>query len=196
MFKLAIFDLDGTLVKQKIDFEKLKKELACPHEEPLLEYIESLSPPEREKAETLLEHYEDQAARNAEVKPGIKEALDFLHARGICTAIFTRNSNKSLQTALQRCGLSFDMLVSREDAPPKPSPEPVLLICKKLGIPPDETIVIGDFRFDIESGKAAGAKTVLIKEGESSSLPTPSDYFIEDTRDLTGLFQCIFSRRA
>ncbi len=196
MLRLVIFDLDGTVVKHKIDFEKLKREIGCPQEKPVLEYIEALPPAAREKAKALLEQREDEAAREADMKPGIREALRYLASRGIRTAIFTRNSSKSLRTVLERCALTFDACVSREDAPPKPSPEPVLLICTKLGIRPEETIVIGDFHFDITSGKAAHARTIYLTNGKAPPPEIASDYYVKDGRNLLRLFEQIVSGKA
>ncbi len=41
----------------------------------------------------------------------------------------------------------------------KPSPEPLLYICKELQIDPSKTIMIGDTELDIQCGKNAGSKT-------------------------------------
>ena len=46
--------------------------------------------------------------------------------------------------------------------PVKPSPEPVLQLCRSFRVPPQATWVIGDYLFDIQSGNAAGATTVLL----------------------------------
>jgi phosphoglycolate phosphatase len=43
----------------------------------------------------------------------------------------------------------------------KPAPDAVLSICAALGIPPGETVVIGDSAVDLEMGRAAGAGLVV-----------------------------------
>jgi phosphoglycolate phosphatase-like HAD superfamily hydrolase len=41
----------------------------------------------------------------------------------------------------------------------KPSPEPLLQICKELRVEPVETVIVGDTELDVQCGKGAGSKT-------------------------------------
>jgi phosphoglycolate phosphatase-like HAD superfamily hydrolase len=56
-----------------------------------------------------------------------------------------------------------------------------------MGIRPDEMVVVGDFRFDVIAGKAAGAPTVLLTNGGPSSMkpgdPEP-DHTISHLKEL------------
>jgi phosphoglycolate phosphatase-like HAD superfamily hydrolase len=65
------------------------------------------------------------------------------------------------QLALERLGLWFSQVLTREDAPPKPNPAGLLAICDawRLGI--GEVIFVGDYLFDLRCGRAAGVATVL-----------------------------------
>jgi phosphoglycolate phosphatase-like HAD superfamily hydrolase len=47
----------------------------------------------------------------------------------------------------------------------KPSPEPLLFICKELTLNPSETLMIGDTELDIQCGKNADAKTCGVLYG-------------------------------
>ena len=69
--------------------------------------------------------------------------------------------NVSLAT-LSRLELECDMLLTRDDGPIKPDPWPVLAICRRWEASAEQVAMIGDFRFDIESGRAAGTRTVLL----------------------------------
>jgi 2-phosphoglycolate phosphatase len=42
----------------------------------------------------------------------------------------------------------------------KPSPEGILLACKKIGVDPKESVYIGDHPNDLIAGKSAGTKTI------------------------------------
>jgi len=44
----------------------------------------------------------------------------------------------------------------------KPHPWPIEKICREWQVQPAEVVMIGDYRFDIECGRAAGARTVLL----------------------------------
>ena len=62
---------------------------------------------------------------------------------------------------------SFDFTISTDDiVHPKPHPEAVFTACKKLGVPPKNTIVVGDSKSDILMGNEAGSKTVLYTRKE------------------------------
>jgi phosphoglycolate phosphatase-like HAD superfamily hydrolase len=39
---------------------------------------------------------------------------------------------------------------------PKPDPHNALMICRKLGVAPDNAVMVGDTRADTEMGKSAG----------------------------------------
>jgi phosphoglycolate phosphatase-like HAD superfamily hydrolase len=64
---------------------------------------------------------------------------------------------------LDRLGLRFDAVVTREDAPPKPAPEPVWLACRRMGLSPSDVLFVGDFEFDMLAGRRAGVRTVLLR---------------------------------
>ncbi len=61
----------------------------------------------------------------------------------------------------------FQVIVSRDDdARPKPDPDGVLLAARRMGVPAEELLVVGDFVFDIFAGRAAGAFTVLLQAAD------------------------------
>lgn len=47
----------------------------------------------------------------------------------------------------------------------KPDPEMILLACEQLQLPPASVIFVGDDLRDIESGRAAGARTAAVRYG-------------------------------
>ncbi|MEK6716994.1 MAG: HAD family phosphatase, partial [candidate division NC10 bacterium] len=120
-----LFDMDGVVVQQRLDFLAIKQEIFGTTHGFILERMDALTPPERARAETILERHETVAAAQAEPMDGILPFLAWMEARGLRRGLVTRNSRKSVETVLARLGLRFDAIDTREDAPPKPAPEPV-----------------------------------------------------------------------
>ena len=69
----------------------------------------------------------------------------------------------------------------------KPFPDPVLWAAERLGVPPQECVMVGDTTVDIRAGKAAGAQTVgvLCGFGRRNELERAgADLIIDNTADL------------
>jgi HAD superfamily hydrolase (TIGR01509 family) len=160
--ELVIFDLDGTLLEPALDFDAIKREIGLPADLPILEAMDGLSEAERARANRILDRHEAEAAGRSRLMPGARELLDWLGAQGMRTAVLTRNSRRSVKRACLRHRLEFAAVVAREDHLPKPSPEGIRHLMKTLGAPPDETVMVGDFRFDVEAGSAAGCRTIAL----------------------------------
>ena len=158
-----LFDMDGVVVRQRLDFPAIKREIFGDTGGFILERMAELSPAARAQAETILERHETAAAGEAEPMDGILPFLAWMDARDLRRGIVTRNSRKSVDVVFTRLGLRFDAVVTREDAPPKPAPDPVLLACQWMGLPTSEVLFVGDFEFDMLAGRRAGVRTVLLR---------------------------------
>src|SRR5579885_1879990 len=112
----VVFDLDGTLVVQELDFEAMRREIGLPSGTPLLEAVERFHGPEREAALAVLRRHELAAAETAVLNPGVAPFLDGLARRGLCRAVLSRNMRVAVEKVLRRCGLCFDLVLAREDA--------------------------------------------------------------------------------
>jgi hydrogenase expression/formation protein HypE len=87
--------------------------------------------------------------------------------RGLKVSIISRNSYASIATAFENferiCPADFAVILSRDDPfDPKPSPEGILAVAGRLGIPVTQVLVVGDFIFDVEAGRSAGALTAYL----------------------------------
>ena len=86
----------------------------------------------------------------------------------------------------------FDAIVTGLSAPhTKPYPDPILLAAQKLGVKPEECLMIGDTTVDMRAGKAAGAQTlgVLCGFGEEAELrQLGADLILKSTSDLPEVF--------
>jgi HAD superfamily hydrolase (TIGR01509 family) len=183
------FDMDGTITRPYLDFAAIRAAIGVPEGESILEHIELLEGSEQARAKSILAEYELEAARASELNDGARELLDFLRERGIPTAIITRNNPEAVRVVCAKHGLAFDAVVTVEDAPPKPSPEPVRLAASRLGLAPTDVLVVGDYLFDIQSGAAAGSRTVLVTNGRKHDYEAEADFVIESLNELIELIQ-------
>jgi HAD superfamily hydrolase (TIGR01549 family) len=163
----VVFDLDGTLVVEQLDYDAIRRELGFPPRQPLLEGIAALPEAEQILAHAVLHRHEQAAAMTATLNAGVTAFLDWLDARGVRRALFSRNSRAAVGVVLERCGLRFDLVVAREDGPHKPSPHGLLHICSAWKLPPAEVLMIGDYLYDIQAGVQAGTRTALVTHGRS-----------------------------
>lgn len=191
--RCVIFDLDNTLVNSDLDFARIKAEIGT--DQPILEYRSSVSDVEKQRIDKILERHEDAAAAGCTLRDGANELIEFLKAQEIRTALLTRNSRRSVEIVIKRHCLVFDCIISREDAVPKPSPEPVLLICRTLGVSPAETVVVGDFLYDIQSGDAAGCTTILIEGPSRTKFVAEPDFEADSLREVRIIIEKLIQGR-
>ena len=165
----VLFDFDGTLTCPGIlNFSIIKEALGCPLQEPVLEFIHGISDPEKKRnAMADLDQFEMEAAKKSVPNEGAESIVSYLKSKGLSLGIITRNSRASVLRALKNfnhiCQKHFDLIISRDDPlRPKPSSDGILSAANRLGIKPEEIMVVGDFIFDIEAGNRAGAITVFL----------------------------------
>jgi HAD superfamily hydrolase (TIGR01509 family) len=174
-----VFDMDGTLVDSRLDFEAMRREMDLPAEMPILEAVKRLPPPHGEQCRAILERHEREGHERAALLSGAGELLGELRVRGVRTAIATRNSRAMTDATLVKLALAVDFSFTRDDGPVKPDPWAVQQACRRWQLSPAEVVVIGDFRFDVECGRAAGCRTVLLTHPRD-----PATYPNEEQADL------------
>lgn len=180
----VVFDLDGTLVSQEIDFEAIRLEIGIASGTPLLEVLESLPEPARKTAWDVIDRHEREAAERAVLHLGVSEFLGWLDARRVRRAVLSRNSRRSVLASLKRVGLEFDPVLAREDAPFKPNPHGLWQICETWQLAPAEVLMVGDYVYDIQAGRAAGTKTALVTHGREWPFAHLADVTFPSFREL------------
>jgi HAD superfamily hydrolase (TIGR01549 family) len=123
----------------------------------------------------LLDQFEFSGAKEATLIPGVQNFLERIRLAGLPFGILTRNSRKVAEFTMDRFGIRPEILVSREDARPKPDPEGLELMLRRWDIAKEEAIFVGDYRFDLETGINAGVSTALYvpeREPEYAHLAT------------------------
>ena len=98
----------------------------------------------------------------------LKQLVPSAKTVGMLYCSSEQNSYFQIALAKKACdelGLKYiDATVSVLDTEHgKPAPDPMLLACERLGLPPDECLCVGDSPFDIQSGNAAGCYTVAVE---------------------------------
>lgn len=183
MIRGIIFDMDGTLTQPHIDFQALRREMGVTAGD-IVDHLKSVDDAERRRLEEILHRFEEDAAVNATLQPGASELLGALRGRSIKLGLLTRNSRKSVETVLAKFGLSFDATLTREDAPHKPSPEPVLALARQWRFSPAEMLVVGDYVYDLRCAHNAGARGVLLVNDRVPEWAHEADFVVHRLNEV------------
>ncbi|HDR14647.1 MAG TPA: HAD family hydrolase [Desulfobacteraceae bacterium] len=192
--RAVLFDLDGTLTRPgALDFPAIKRTLGCPQDSAILEFLAGVEARERSRLEKILESIELEAAELAEPNEGAEACVRALRSLSVPLGIITRNCHRSVDVTISRLGNisqdDFSVIVCREDAPPKPDPAGVLLSARLMGIDASNLLLVGDFRFDVLAGRAAGALTALVTNGGECPWKNdpPPDWLVNGLKDVVHL---------
>jgi HAD superfamily hydrolase (TIGR01509 family) len=187
--KAVIFDLDGTITRPFFDFDSIREEIGMSKDAgPILEAMQKMPPAECKRAEMILKFHEDRAVKDSTLNDGAAETLETLGLRSIHIGILTRNKRDNALAIAKMHNLAFDAVVGREDGPVKPDAFGVLNLCEQFAVKPAETLVVGDYLFDLLSARAAGAVAVLLKTHEKcSEFAEYADFTIIALDELLGI---------
>jgi phosphoglycolate phosphatase len=177
--RLVAFDLDGTLIDSRRDLaasiNKALRSASFPERE-FHEFNRIIGngqytamvrscPEGTPKAviDRLSSQFLDDYAENCCVATfaydGITELTDVLRTRGIKMAVVTNKSQKAADKVIDYYfpGIKFSLISGeREGMPLKPDPMVGTLMCRKLRIPPEETLYLGDGGSDMDFAHNAG----------------------------------------
>ncbi|MCC7358032.1 MAG: HAD family hydrolase [Anaerolineales bacterium] len=131
------------------------------------------------------------AAAHFVLMAGVAEMLPRLGER-YPLAVVTARGARAAQGFLTQFGLAerFAAVASAQTAPhTKPYPDPVLWAARRLGVPVEACLMIGDTTVDILAGKRAGAQTigVLCGFGARAELERAgANLILDTTAELAG----------
>ncbi len=210
----VLFDLDGTLVDTRLDFDRMRSEMRrlsaqygapATAENDILLIVESACRHLRsECGDEIAERFRKAAFRRlaeieapdcagAQLVPGAADLIHDLKARSAAVGVVTRNSRSMSFQMLENCGLEVDVLLTRDDVPRvKPNPDHLLAALQALENNfPDEqriAVMVGDHWMDVKAGKAAGLKAIGVLRGRD---PTPyveagADLLVQELAELSG----------
>jgi phosphoglycolate phosphatase len=112
-------------------------------------------------------HFLVQDDTPSELFNGVEALLAELSARGHSIAIATGKGRVGLEKALDETGLRdyFDYTRCADETRSKPHPQMLEEIIDRLGVTPEQTIMIGDTEFDMQMANNAGTSALAVSYG-------------------------------
>ena len=120
---------------------------------------------------------------------GVEETLKSLIPHFPMTVISARG-RKGTEAFINTCEFNayFEAIISAQTAHrTKPHPAPIIWAAAKMGVSPENCLMIGDTTVDILAGKRAGAQTVGVLSGfgeEKELIEKGADLIIDSVADL------------
>lgn len=116
----------------------------------------------------LLKFYEENLAHHSEAYPGLIEAMDELHARGVTLAICTNKYERFAKALIEQMGLAdrFDTIIGGDTMGPgrsKPHAAPIEEMIRRCG--GGRAIFLGDSINDTMAAKNAGIPSIAVSFG-------------------------------
>jgi phosphoglycolate phosphatase len=210
---LLIFDLDGTLIDSQLDLAHSVNAtlgyMGIPSisHELVASYIGNGAPvlmrralgpeaTEEQVAQALdffIRYYAEHCMDNTALYPGVKDALDALHANdNVRMAVLTnkpvRISNHILGGL--SCGEHFFRVYGGNSfARKKPDPVGVEALLSESGSARESAVMVGDSAVDIRTARNAGIRACGVSYGLQPETFTaePPDFIIDDLRQLPAM---------
>ena len=102
----------------------------------------------------------------------------------------TRNRRSNALAVAEKHNLKFDAVIGREEGPVKPDAFGVLQLCRQFGVKPGETLLVGDYLFDLLCAKAAGAVAVLlVNHRRADEFAEHADFIIENIEQILEIIE-------
>ena len=151
-------------------------------------------------------------AAGLEFLPGAAEGLRAMHEQGYRLIVITNQSgvgrglfslqsleqmNLRLQEMFQSSGARLERIYFCPHRPDehcqcrKPNTQLLKDAAAELGFEPSRAVVIGDQDSDVEFGKRAGAVTILVAAGNSTTAPAANaaDYIVRDLQQAAAVLR-------
>jgi phosphoglycolate phosphatase len=140
-----------------------------------------------------LEHYGAHLLDTTVPYPGIRDALARLRAAGVALSIAT-NKPRALAVAIGE-GLGFAhefVAVLGGDSLPTHKPDPAIVhaLVEQVGVPREQTLLVGDSPVDVATARAAGVAVCAVTWGLTPPdvlLATRPDFAVDRPEQLLGL---------
>jgi phosphoglycolate phosphatase len=204
--RLVVFDLDGTLIDGYAAIGDALGHaltaLGLPAPEPrrvramvghgLERLLDQAAGPAlaAEGVRLFRQRYPEVAVAKSDLLPGVEEVLAALEARDLALAVASNKPPHFSRLILEAKGVAGRFLAIAGPAPGIPAkPDPAMLAdaMQRSRADPGSTLVVGDMEVDLEFGRAAGCRVVLIPGGSRSREDLQdlgADALLSDIREL------------
>lgn len=203
-WKLVVFDLDGTLIDSRMDLvvavNATREHFGMEHLPPetVASYVGNGAPVLirrsmgesfgeeglKEALDYFIHYYNEHALDYTVLYPGVLGALRTLRAKGIPCAVLTNKPvriSKKIIEALDLSQYFFETYGGNSFDTKKPDPEGLLRLMKAAQSTPEETLMVGDSRVDIETARSAGCPSCGVTFGlQPETLHDPKPDFVID----------------
>ncbi len=173
----VVFDLDGTIIDNESIWEGIFQDIANKHQKEwihtpgigILPNWQKIVGNEIEAVklsqQTRDRYLELKVVSDAKVRHGFDDLVEFIKEKNILTALATGSNWDIVEDEIERLNLilAFDVITTGEEViAPKPDPEIYTLTCQKLGVNPEECLVIEDSLAGVQSASESGCVVVGI----------------------------------
>ena len=145
--------------------------------------------------ERAYDYYGQRVKEEAFIPDGVKEMLETLHAKGIVLAVCSAADLRKVRYNIQAIGVDeslFAALVTGSDVErKKPFPDIYLEGARRIGMKPEDCLVVEDAVSGIQAAHAAGMDAVGIPSTfspEQLKEKAAPEYILNQTKELVGLF--------
>ncbi len=142
-----------------------------------------------------LDLYVENTSKRSLLYPGVKEGLEYLQGTDARLGCVTNKASQFTLPLLKDLGIYdvFEIVIAGDTVPQKkPHPAPLLHAAEQLGVTPEQSLMIGDSKSDVEASRAAGFKIVCMSygynHGEDIRNYSP-DAVIDSMAELPALFE-------
>ncbi|MCZ6797016.1 MAG: HAD family hydrolase [Gammaproteobacteria bacterium] len=188
-----IFDLDGTLTISAHDFVYIRDKLGLDANAPILEALNAMPEDQAAPLWESLNEMEEYFAGQSSLMHGAIELLQKLQARGAQLAILTRNTMPVVEKTLSACGIDHffppEQILDRDSCTPKPSPDGIRRLLNYWQADADDTVMVGDYLYDLQAGKGAGVTTIHLDPQGNFAWPEVADICIREFAEIEALLK-------
>ncbi len=138
--------------------------------------------------------YQDNTSQRSRLYPGVLEGLAMLREAGFKLGCVTNKAERFTTQLLHDKGIAdhFSLVVSGDTLPrSKPDPGPLFYAAGWFRLKPQEALMVGDSRTDVQAARSAGFQIVCVSygynHGEDIRLQQP-DAVIDRLDELPRLF--------
>ncbi|WJG10733.1 HAD-IA family hydrolase [Aliiglaciecola sp. LCG003] len=180
-----IFDLDGTLMHSTLDFNAIRNAISCPANIDILSFVAGLQAEQKRLANQIIIEHEINDAQGSAWIEGAHEFIQLLLQLKYPIAIVTRNCRQAASIKMGQSAGQIKLLLTREDAPPKPDPTSLLQIAELWEIDVTKLAYIGDYLYDVQAANNAGMLSCLYAPGELPVYASQANVVFEHFNQLS-----------